>query len=195
MPKYYLDEREEYMFRNHDSERKHLYYILSEIGVSHDFLWRHADWIDEATMMEKKKRREYIQSKINAIEARGGKTNYQDMEEMYGRAHDLWKVISSTQKLPEPFIEKYSEKLSWDEISRHQKLSDDFMRKHQDKLNWWAITYSQDYSEEFLLEFFNEIINAVGHDNPKYSESNGFLRIRELKNEQLILLLKMTGRL
>jgi hypothetical protein len=193
MPKYYIEKREEHMFRDEESQRKNLYYILNEIGVKEEFLWKHVDWIDEATKMEKKKKTEFIQEKINAIEAKGGKTNYYDMEEMYGRVHDLWKVISETQKLPEAFIEKYSEKLNWHSICRNQKLSDDFMRKHKEKLNWWAVAYFQDYSEEFLLEFFTEIMEAVSFDNPKHDMFNGFLRIREVKDPKLILLLKMNN--
>lgn len=195
MPKYRIEEREERLFRTEESQRKNLYYILTEIGVKPEFLWKHAAHFDDATEMERRERREQIQEKINKIEAKGGKTNYQDMYEMYGKVWDLWSIIAQIQTLPEDFIEAYIDKFSnhWRTICERQKLSDDFMRRHADKMNWWAVAYFQDYSEEFLLEFFDEIYEAIKHDRAKYDELDGFLRIKNPTNPQLILLLKMRG--
>jgi hypothetical protein len=195
MPRYQIRENENYMFKNADSERKNLYYILTEIAVSESFLERHAEYFDDATRTEQTRIRRFLQEKINSIESKGGKTNRFDMEEMYGRAPSLWIMIIQTQNLSEAFIEKHIERFEnrWSDICRYQKLSDDFMRKHVDKLSWWNVAYFQDYSEEFLLEFFDRIYEAVNHDKPEYTPVNGFLRIREPKNQELILLLKMRG--
>lgn len=190
-----MEGRGEYLFRTNEIQRKNLYYILNEIGVSAEFLWKHAKHFDDATEMERRKRRDQIQEKINAIESKGGKTNYHDMYEMYGKVWDLWSMITQIQALPEDFIEANIHRFSneWRSICERQKLSDDFMKRHADKMNWWAVAYFQDYSEEFLLEFFDEIYDAVKHDRPRHDELNGFLRIRKPSNPQLILLLKMRG--
>jgi hypothetical protein len=195
MPRYYRKDEEEYMFESVDSERKNLYHIITEIGVSQDFLDRHASYFDDATTAERLRKRQYIQEKINRIEERGGKTNYQDMYEMYGRVPSLWDMVVQTQKLSEDFIERHMEKLGrrWQDICRYQRLSDDFMRRHSDNLSWWNVAYFQDYSEEFLLEFFDQIYDAIKHDRPKYDPHNGFLRIRKPSDERLIVLLKMRG--
>jgi hypothetical protein len=175
--------------------KTNLYYILTEINMPEKFLFDHAQYFDEVTNQEKNLRRKLIQEKINQIESKGGKTNYQDMQEMYGRVTDLWSMVTETQNLSESFIERYIDKFNnhWNSICRRQKLSEDFIRRHSDKVIWWAIAHFQDYSEKFLLEFFNEIYSAVKHENLKYTPENGFLRIREPKNQELILLLKMRG--
>lgn len=194
MPKYYIEDREKYMFRDVESQRENLYYILSEIGVSEDFLWRHADWIDEATKAEQQKRRKLIQEKINQIESKGGKTNYSDMYEMYGRVSNLWSIIAQTQNLPESFIEKHHDKFKnyWRSICENQKLSDDFMRRNSEKLNWWAVAHFQKYSEDFYFEFFDEINGAVRYKDLLNKEH---LRPERLKHDGLILLLKIRGEL
>jgi hypothetical protein len=195
MPRYRIEDRDKHMFRTEENQRKNLYYILTEIGVRPEFLWKHAQYFDDATEMERRKRRDQIQEKINTIEAKGGKTNYQDMYEMYGKVWDLWSIITQIQTLPEDFIEANIHRFSneWRTICERQKLSDDFMRRHADKMNWWAVAYFQDYSEEFLLEFFDEIYEAVKHDRPRHTPNNGFLRVKSPTNPQLILLLKMRG--
>jgi hypothetical protein len=195
MPRYYTKDSEEFMFRNIDSERRNLYYILTEIAVSQEFLERHAEYFDAATEQERLKKREYIQSKIDKIEASGGKTNYHDMYEMYGRVHSLWEMIVQSQRLSEDFIERHIDRFKnrWSDICRYQRLSDDFMRRHADKMEWWNVAYSQDYSEDFLVEFFDQIYGAVEHDGPKYDPHNGFLRIQKPSDHRLIVLLKMRG--
>jgi hypothetical protein len=114
---------------------------------------------------------------------------------MYGRVSDLWSLIIETQNLSESFIEKHIDRFKneWSSICRRQRLSEKFMRKHSDKIVWWAVAHFQDYSEEFLLEFFNEIYDAVKHEKPFYTQYNGFLRIREIKNPELELLLKINN--
>lgn len=196
MPRYYRKDEDDYLFRSVDSERKNLYHIITEIGVSQDFLDRHAPYFDDATTAERLRMREYIQEKINEIESRGGKTNYQDMHEMYGRVPSLWDMVIQTQKLSEGFIERHIDKFGgnrWSNICRYQKLSDNFMRKHSDKMSWWNVAYFQDYSEDFLIEFFDQIYDAVKHDKPSYDPNNGFLRVRNPSDHRLIVLLKMRG--
>jgi hypothetical protein len=193
MPRYYVRDNEKYMFKNVEIERKNLYHIMSEIGVSEAFLWRHADWIDESNKEEEKKKREFIQEKINIIESKGGKTNYYDMYEMYGRVHNLWSIIAGVQKLPESFIEKYSDKFRncWRTLCERQNLSEDFMRRNLDKLDWWAVAHFQKYSENFYFEFFENI-----NEKAKYQEliqTKEYLRPKNLTNKSLILLLKMNG--
>jgi len=194
MPKYYIEDREKYMFRDVESQRENLYYILTEIGVNEDFLWRHAAWIDEASKMEERKRRKLIQEKINQIESKGGKTNYFDMYEMYGRVNNLWSMIAQTQNLPESFIEKHYDKFKnyWRSICEYQKLSEDFMRRNSEKLDWWAVAHFQKYSEDFYFEFFDEINGSVRYKDLLNKEH---LRPERLKNEGLILLLKIRGEL
>jgi hypothetical protein len=181
-----------HMFSSDKTEREHLYKILSSLSVNSNFLEKHADYFDEATKNEKILRGKIIQEKINEIESKGGKTNYQDMHEMYGIVESLWSKISGFQKLTESFIEKYSDKLNWDSLVRYQSLSDGFMRKHSDKLNWWAVAYFQKYSEEFLIEFFDEIIGATQSNVNRY-KNGSFLSIEKVSDPRLELLLKMKG--
>jgi hypothetical protein len=195
MPRYYRKDEDDYLFRNADSERRNLYHIITEIGVSQDFLDRHAEYFDAATDQERLRKREYIQKKIDKIEESGGKTNYRDMYEMYGSVPSLWDMVIQTQKLSEDFIERHIDRFKnkWADICRFQNLSDDFMRRHADKLSWWNVACFQDYSEDFLVEFFDQIYGAVEHDKPKYHPQGGFLRIRKPSDQRLIVLLKMRG--
>jgi hypothetical protein len=39
--------------------------------------------------------------------------------------------ISAYQKLSEPFIEKFQDKVCWKHISKYQKLSKPFIKKHK----------------------------------------------------------------
>jgi hypothetical protein len=181
-----------HMFSSDETVREHLYKILNSLSVNSVFLEKHADYFDKATENERKLRRKIIQTKINEIESKGGKTNYQDMYEMSGIVESLWITVSQNQKLTESFIEKYSDKLNWDSLVRYQSLSDGLMRKHSDKLNWWTVAYFQKYSEEFLIEFFDEIIGATQSDANRY-KNGSFLSIEKVSDPRLELLLKMKG--
>jgi hypothetical protein len=191
----WYNDRKNYMFQSEESQRRNLYYILTEINVKEEFIIKHADWIDEATKMEKERKRNYIQKKIDDIEAKGGKTNYYDMYEMYGRVSDLWTIIIETQRLSESFIEKYMDKFKngWSSICKYQKLSEDFMRKHSEKLNWWSVAHFQNYSQEFYFEFFDNISSKAEYKELITTKEH--LRPERLTHEGLILLLKIRGEL
>jgi hypothetical protein len=45
-----------------------------------------------------------------------------------------WVVLSGYQQLPEWFIEKYADKVSWYDISLFQQLTPEFIIKHIDKI-------------------------------------------------------------
>jgi hypothetical protein len=178
--------------------KKNLYYILSEIKVDEEFLWKHADWIDESTEMEKSRKRRFIQEKINSIESRGGKTNYYDMQEMYGRVSNLWSMITQSQKLPEAFMEKYLEKFStndWRSICQFQKLSEEFMRKYLEKIDWYTVSIYQKFSEEFYFDFYEKISKHSNYSDLINSYTHENLWPNNLKHQGLILLLKMHGHL
>jgi len=184
------EKEEEIMFRSIESERKNLYRILSNINVNEKFILKHLDWIDEATKMEKVKRRSFIQDKINSIEEKGGKTNYQDMYEMYGYVHDLWDIIIESQRLSESFIEKYiikRNKDNWKIICEKQDLSEEFMRKYSNNLNWWAVAHFRKFSEEFYLDFYENISQYIKYEDIKMFQ----IHLKNLKNESLKLLLAM----
>jgi hypothetical protein len=192
MPKYYIEEKEEYMFKDHNSEKEHLYYIISEIGVSEDFIIRHVEEIDEASKKEKDYRRSLAMKKANEMEKRGQKSNIHDLYEYYNCFNvNLWALMCQNQKLSEAFIEKYVDKLGWTDITRYQKLSEDFMRKHADYLEWWSVAAFQKFSEKFYLEFFDKIQSKI-----KYSEmitTREEFRQENLKNPDFIVFLKLNG--
>jgi hypothetical protein len=45
-----------------------------------------------------------------------------------------WKTISTIEDLPEQFIDKYTNKLSWDHISAYHVLTPEFVVKHIENL-------------------------------------------------------------
>jgi hypothetical protein len=186
MPKYYIEEKERYMFKTYESQKENLYYILSNIGVSEKFLWEHENNIEEASSIERKKHRKMIFDKMVEIEEKGGKANLHDLYEYYGDKPDLWKILPQTQKLPDEFIEKYADKFSWRDICEMQLLSEDFMKRNADRLDWWAVANFRKFSEEFYLEFYEQISEHI-----KYEEINKWSHphLKNLKNESLKLLL------
>jgi len=93
------------------------------------------------------------------------------------------EYISMYQKLSEPFIEKYIEKLDMEYISMYQKLSEPFMEKYKGILNNAAITSSwQSKTVAFkkgaiektkLYECFDEYFIAYkGIRSDRYSKFN-----------------------
>ena len=64
-----------------------------------------------------------------------------------------WEDISSSQKLSEPFIREFQDKVNWIWISICQKLSEDCIREFQDKVDWYWISKYQKLSNEFIEEF------------------------------------------
>ena len=68
-----------------------------------------------------------------------------------------WILLSIFHKLPEYFIEKYSDKLSWDMISEYQELSEPFIDKHKNDVNWIKISTSQKLSELFIEKYSDKI--------------------------------------
>ena len=47
-----------------------------------------------------------------------------------------WNEISKYQKLSEPFIKEFSDKVHWANISKYQKLSENFIKEFHDKVFW-----------------------------------------------------------
>ena len=72
-------------------------------------------------------------------------------------------------RLPEDFLRKYADQLSWDgthgSISMRADLSESFVRDFQDRLNWTKVTMYRDNSSEFLDEFAERIEwRHLGHN-------------------------------
>lgn len=60
-----------------------------------------------------------------------------------------WELAVYYQKLSEPFIEKYADRMNWNYVSQRQELSVDFMLKHKDKLNFtWLKKYQKNFGPE-----------------------------------------------
>ena len=60
------------------------------------------------------------------------------------------------QKLSEPFIEKFQDKVNWFYISRYQKLSEPFIEKFQEKIgNWFQKPFIEKHKNQKVSEPFN----------------------------------------
>lgn len=70
-----------------------------------------------------------------------------------------WHTISMSQKLSEPFIEKYADKVDWEEIFSHQDLSMDFIEANLNRVPKERlkrkIEVSQKLSEDFIERNFD----------------------------------------
>src|SRR5699024_4705626 len=65
-----------------------------------------------------------------------------------------WNYLSSSNKLSENFIIKYSDKLNWDNVSMYQKLSEGLIDKYWYKLNW-NFLYEYHELSEYLMEKYH----------------------------------------
>ena len=65
----------------------------------------------------------------------------------------VWECISMYQKLSEPFIEKYEDRVVWNYVSEYQKLSESFIEKHKDKVNWYNISKQQKLTKSFIEKY------------------------------------------
>ena len=68
-----------------------------------------------------------------------------------------WNLISENQKLSEPFIREFKDKVNWFRISSYQKISEPFIREFHDKLDWYEISSYQNLSEPFIREFQDKV--------------------------------------
>jgi ADP-dependent phosphofructokinase/glucokinase len=68
-----------------------------------------------------------------------------------------WGWLSTFQKLSEPFIEKYKDKVHWEYISRHQKLSEPFIEKYKDRVDWHSVSMHQKLSEQFIEKYKDKV--------------------------------------
>jgi hypothetical protein len=186
MPRYYIEDSEKHMFKDYESRKRNLYHILSEIGVSENFIWEQENNIEEASAIEREKHIKKIFKIMNEIEEKGGKTNLHDLYEYYGDKPSLWKIITQTQRLPERFIEKHFDKFDWRYICEMQILSEDFMRRNSERLDWWAVANFRKFSEEFYLEFYEQISKHVKYEKLRKNYQSD---LANLKNESLKLLL------
>ena len=69
-----------------------------------------------------------------------------------------WDLISLCQKLPEPFMEKWKDKLDWNYICRFQTISESFIEKWKDRIDWNSLSVNKninwnDFSEEFFDKY------------------------------------------
>lgn len=62
---------------------------------------------------------------------------------------DKWDLACYYQKLSEPFLEKYGDRMNWNYISQRQELSKEFMLKHKDKLNFtWLKKHQKNFDAD-----------------------------------------------
>lgn len=61
--------------------------------------------------------------------------------EKYKDMMHIWSTVSECQKLSEPFISKFADRVDWDKICMYQKLSNVFLQTHMHRINWGIINY------------------------------------------------------
>ena len=76
---------------------------------------------------------------------------------------DIWRLISTRQKLSENFINKYWDELDIPCILKHQKINEKFIYEHEEQLkykfHWDAISMhvSKKFSEDFFIKFHDRL--------------------------------------
>jgi hypothetical protein len=69
----------------------------------------------------------------------------------------MWLIVSSTQDLPEFFIERYKDKVDWDAVSKEQILSEKFIERFKDYVNWEHIFRWQNLSKRFMAKHSDDM--------------------------------------
>ena len=67
------------------------------------------------------------------------------------------KISTQYQKLSEPFIRKFKNRVNWEYISICQKLSENFIREFKGRVDWFWILRYQTLSEDFIRELKDDI--------------------------------------
>lgn len=71
-------------------------------------------------------------------------------------SHIDWYFVSKNINLPEPFINKYKDKVSWYLICKYQNLSETFILEHANYVDWTMIWQNQHIREKYI-DIFDKI--------------------------------------